>query len=491
MKRIIYLLPVALLFASCISPPSGFPSSDCTDAVPTQFTRIYIGAPSPGGRQSGTSAQDPLDGTTAEKFDTILRTIAEGQRPSWGTQSRIPPQNLIVCINPGVFRTSGQFDWFIPDGHATGTHTKGADSVGFTVEKNWRIHGHGTHQTLLELDRYVTGQFRDSAGNAFTGGRNIVIGTHSGDASGVAISDLTINANHDNLHQLEGLPLNLGAIVLKSFRGGHWIHNVNVVGASGDLGAENGVLESFLVFIWGNSPEADPSQDTGNLIENVTLTRPGSPVGKDTFPGGSVSAIVVTNAVAEIRNTLVEDYLIAYGGWAMGPVWFHDNVASGIMYGFNSDSFNNIGVTIQSNRFIHPASYGIVIGGSGPQQQFSKWKVLNNTIEINAQGAAGIVLRGQVKDSTFSGNTVFSDAPAPPNVIAIWSYSSGRSVANFNNIYQGNRLDDSQRVDFSQDPFFDSNCRFMNRDLQDQILPDFPDNTSGDGGCGTAVTLAQ
>ena len=188
MRRLpLFVLPVILSLVSCIPQERHFVSSDCTVPVQAQFTRIYIGTPSPGGQQSGTSALDPLDGTTADKFDTILRTIADGQRPTWGTQTQIPPENLVVCIGPGVFHTNGQYDWVIGKGH-----TQGADQIGFTVEKNWHIHGQGTHQTMLQLDGFVTDQYKDSAGNPFTGGTNTVIGTRSDDASGVEVSDLTI-----------------------------------------------------------------------------------------------------------------------------------------------------------------------------------------------------------------------------------------------------------------------------------------------------------
>lgn len=474
MNRLLLVFPAVIALVSCGSNAGEFPSLDCTGPVPAQFTRIFIGTPAAGGQQSGTSAGDPLDGTTADKFDTILRTIAEGKRPTWGTQTQIAPENLIVCINAGTFETNGQFDWVVTLGH-----NKGANNTGFTVEKNWRIHGQGADQTRLKLAGFVPDQFLDRTGNTFSGGSNVVIGTHSVDASGVEISDLTIDANHDNLNRVSGLPLNLEAIVLRSLHGGHWIHDLNVIGASGDLGGENIFLETFPIRIWGDSQDGDPSQSSGNIIENVTLTQPGRAVGNSTFPGGALTGIAVTSATGEVRKNLVDGYSIAFGGFDMGAVNFHDNIAQNMVYGFNADSFSNNGVTIQSNQFIHPAAYGIVIGGSEPQQKFLGWKVLNNIIAIDTPGTVGLVLRGQVQISTFAGNKIFSDQAAKPNVIAIWSYPSGPGVANFGNTFVNNQLDITQRIDFSQDPFFHQNCRFMNRDLQERPRLDFPDNSAG------------
>lgn len=128
--RLLLLPAMILALVSCKPLVPEVTSQDCAvSTVPADFTRIYIGAPARGGQQSGASASDPLDGSSADKFDTILRTIAEGQRPTWGTQKNIAPQNLIVCLESGTFQTNGQLDWVIDLGHTQG------GSHGFTVEK--------------------------------------------------------------------------------------------------------------------------------------------------------------------------------------------------------------------------------------------------------------------------------------------------------------------------------------------------------------------
>ncbi len=466
------LLALMMALPSCQTLDHEVISKDCTvAAVPTGFTRLYIGVPASNGQQSGTSAKDPLDGTTAVKLDTILSTIADGERPTWGTQTNIPQQNLIVCLASGTFSTNGQYDWVIDNHHSRGS------TLGFTAEKNWKIHGMGTGRTTLQLASFVANQFVDLHGAPFIGGSNIVIGTHSANASGIEISDLTIDANHDGLTSPGGLPLNLEGIVLRSDRGGHWIHNVHLTGASGDMGFRNILLEAFALQIWGNSLSMDPQQNTGTIVENVAVIKPGKPVTQDEPAGGATDGIVVNNAVAEIRNNTVDGYAVAYGGWAMGPVWFHDNIAQNVLYGFNADSFDNTGVILEANKIIHPASYGIVIGGGDGTRIFQNWNVINNSIQLNHANSAGLILRGQVRNSTFSGNTISSDGPAE-NQIAIWSYPLANGMANSGNSFQDNHIDKAMAINFSRDPDFSADCRYLNRDLQGNPRPDFPDNSN-------------
>jgi len=471
--RLVLLPALILALASCKPLVPEVTSQDCVvSAAPAGFTRIFIGAPARGGQQSGTSAEDPLDGTTVDKFDAILRTIAQGESPTWGTQKNIPAENLIVCLASGAFQTNGQYDWIMHLGHTRGVER------GFTVEKNWKIHGRGVDRTRLQLAGFVQDQFVDNNGSSFSGGRNLIIGTHSENSSGVEISDLTLDANHDQLTPAGGIPLNLAAISLRSVAGNHWIHNVKVTGASGDAGFRNVLYEAFAVQIWGSNQELDPRQSSGNLIENVNVTMAGRPMTSGSPPGGAMDGIIVNTAMAEVRNNVVEGYLIAYGGWAMEHVWFHDNISRDSHYGFNADSFTNNDVVLQSNQFIHPVQYGMVIGGGGTSNTFSNWSVLNNTVQMNAAGSIAIVLQGQVQNSVFTGNTIQSDGGLAHNLSAILSYSFKSGLENFNNVFQDNHIDKAMRVDFSGDPNFNTNCRFQNRDLQGLVRQDFPDNSS-------------
>jgi len=471
MKRALVVLPSTLILslASCMRLSPEVTSQDCVVPVPAGFTRIFVGNSAHAG--SGTSFDDPLDGSTVDKFDAILRTISEGQHPIWGAQTNIAPENVIVCLTSGTFQTNGQYDWRFGPGHTLGRET------GFTVEQNWKIHGRGVNRTTLQLASYLPDQFVGKNGAPLSGGRNIVIASHSPRASGIEVSDLTIDANHDHLTTPGGVPLNLEGIILRSDHGGHWIHNVSVIGGSGDVGFKNVLAETFAVQIWGNVA-GDPQQNTGNIIEHVTVSNPGRSMFSDSPAGGAMDGIVVNDAVAEVRNNVVDGYQVGYGGWAMGAVNFHDNIARNVQYGFNADSFNNTGVILQNNQFIKPSSYGIVIGGGGPNVSFSKWNLSGNTIQLGHGGAIAIVLRGQVQDSTFANNTISGDGSGHDQ-IAIWSYPAVSGVANLNNAFQDNHIDKALVMNFSQDPNFNTNCRFQNRDLQGQPRADFPDNSAG------------
>src|SRR5947209_2373577 len=74
-------------------------SSECTGAAPQKFSRIFIALRTDGRTGSGT-ATDPFDGSTAQKFDTVLRTRSEAKQ-----------QTLIVCIGLGAFKTEGNYEF--------------------------------------------------------------------------------------------------------------------------------------------------------------------------------------------------------------------------------------------------------------------------------------------------------------------------------------------------------------------------------------------
>lgn len=445
-------------------------SRDCTiPAVPATFTRVYIGTPHPGRPQSGTTPDDPLDGTTPQKFDTILRSIAEGQHPTWGALQNIGPENLIVCIGSGTFQTEGQFDFVMNVGHSL------RSPRGFTVAKNWKIHGRGTGRTTLQLASFVPDTFTDSNGATFPGGRNIAIGTNSEGSSGVEVSDLTIDANHDQLTSPGGMPLDLAAVQLRSHEGGHWIHDVNVIGGSGDAGFRNIRYETFAIQIWGDLRVPGAEVSAENMIENVRVSKPGRPMSKDSPPGGAMDGIVINGAAGEVRNNVIDEALIGIGGWSMDHVWFHDNLTRNTSYGFNADSFVNNNIRLESNQFIHPRLYGIIVGGG---DIFANWAITNNVITLNASNSTGMGLQGDVQNSTFTGNIIHSDSSTARNMVAIWSFANGPGVANFNNVFEGNRIDRRLIVNFSQDPNFNTDCRHQNRDLQGDALQGFPDSSA-------------
>ncbi len=190
---------------------------------------------------------------------------------------------LMVCLGPGTFQTKGSYDFMILRPHTA--------QQGFTVGRGWKIHGRGPAQTILQLADYLPITDPKNPQNMPVGtGWNTVISTNSDGASGVEISDLTLDANYPSLKSLARKngtkALNLEAIHLRSDLGGHWIHNVNVINAAGEIGGLNPAYETFPVWIV-SVQKAPPSANHGNIIEHVTMSG---------FGGGRCTAIAVASA---------------------------------------------------------------------------------------------------------------------------------------------------------------------------------------------------
>ena len=451
--------------ASPAAQPSK-PSADCTEdasRVPKGYSRVYI-AQRNGKDGSGRSLSDARDGSTAANFDTVLRCLSEGC-PAGQSEKAVPKtENLIVCIGPGVFQTKGTYDFLIG--------VPRTSQQGFTIGKGWKIHGSGVAKTTLQLIDYRRSvEPKDPETFPAATAHGVVLSTNSDDASGIEISDLTIDGNYPQLKaqaKQQGIKaLNVEAIHLRSNQGGHWIHHVNVINASGEVGGMFGTFEIFPVWVVSVS-NADPMQNKNNLIENVTMSQ---------FHGGLCTAIAVANALAEVRNNYVDGYQIGYGGWSMGPVWFHDNVAIHTDYGFNIDSLKNDGVKIESNRIIAPKKFGFVIGGGGVYTHFH---IFQNSIQIKDGGVVGIVFQGNVTKSVIENNTLTGEHSAAGNSLAIKNYSAGRHIgANQDNTYQSNHIDSSLKTAFYSPSQQSQNCFFGNVDERGNPRKDLKDNQAG------------
>src|SRR6266853_3839139 len=195
---------------------AAFPSSDCNAkaaSLKKGSTRVYIDLH--GGVDGiGRSMADARDGSTVAAFDSILRCYAEGcTDPASPQKSAARTENLIVCLGPGTFRTKGNYDYLIAEPHPS--------QDGFSVGKGWKIHGQGIDKTRVQLSAYfrITDP-NDQRSYPLGTGMNTVFSTNSDDASGVEISDLTVD---DNFPELKGYArqngikaLNLEGIHLRS-----------------------------------------------------------------------------------------------------------------------------------------------------------------------------------------------------------------------------------------------------------------------------------
>lgn len=342
-------------------------SADCEPNFDRKdYTRIFIALRSDEKAGTGT-LDDPFDGSTAQKFDTILRSRSEAGR-----------QNLVVCIGPGSFQTEGTADFVINIPHTS--------PRGFTVNRNWKIHGARMDRTILQLADFQPNAYGFPVGTA----AGLVIGTHDDKSSGIEVSDLTIDDNYPKLKsramRSKILRINLDAMHLRSDEGGNYVHHVNVIHSSGEI------TEAFPIQIFSVNASV---RSRNNVVEYNTFSDWGA---------GGCTAIALGNAIAEVRNNVVKDYTIAYGGWMIGAASFHDNFAINNEYGFNTDSLNNDGVAVQYNFIIHPRHYGLVIGGGG---SYSNFRIEDNTVK--AGNAIGLLFQGNVTNALVARNNFVVD----------------------------------------------------------------------------------
>ena len=440
--------------------PAAASSPDCSapaSSLPAGATRVYIALRN-SIDGSGRSARDARNGSTAANFDRILRCYSEGCTDAADPKRSVArTENLIVCLGPGKFETKGQYDFLINAPHR--------QPEGFTIGKGWKIHGAGIDRTTVQLIAYLPVTASDNPQNVPAGsGLGVVFATNSDNASGIEISGLTVDANYPALKAASARAgikaLNLEGIRLRSDRGGHWIHDVKVVHTAGEF------AEAFPVEIVSVNLKNTPGENHGNLIERVMLSD---------FGGGKCTAIAVANAVAEVRNNVVEGLQIGYGGWVMGPVWFHDNVAVGTEYGFNIDSLANRGVRIEQNQIIHPRSYGIVIGGDGTYADF---KISGNTIQIDKSRVIGLVFQGNVTGAVVRGNSILAESGV--KAAAIRNHAGDWPAGpNVNNTYESNRISSGLRAEFKGLSWQSRSCVFGNLDEHGKPSKDLKDNHAG------------
>ena len=75
-----------------------FVGSDCSGSAPSGYSRIFIAHRTDNEAGTGTNS-DPFNGSTAGKFDALLRARSESG-----------VTHLVVCIGPGIFQTEGTRD---------------------------------------------------------------------------------------------------------------------------------------------------------------------------------------------------------------------------------------------------------------------------------------------------------------------------------------------------------------------------------------------
>jgi hypothetical protein len=446
-------------------------SSECT-APSVSNPRIYIGVTGPFGSPVNNSAAQPLNGSTPDLFDAILRVKSESG-----------VQNLIVCLQSGTFKTNGagDFDFFdTPTVHGP-HHTNPLSPTGFSVNTNWHIHGQGINgpsATTVQLQDALQNPLDWSLPHPLdpnsppTSGLEIVFLNHNFDVSGVEISDLIIDDNYQFVKgKHSSIPLNLLAVYLNTTQGNHHLHHLNVINTSGEVAVPNETFEGFPIFVL--SFNASPTLNTGNLIEYVLMSddqqnaRCSGVTNASNVILGHCTGISIDNAAAEVRYNVVDGVENGIGGFLMPLVWFHDNFAFNNQgNGYITDSLNNRDVLIQYNEVRNPGMHGILVGGF---QSYNDFQLQYNTVYLDRDRTTGILLHGNVTDASVINNNIIQAVPI----------NSGNGITfdqtgNSNNQFEFNQISRGLTNSHSG-----SDCVFNNWDQFSVPLANFANTQSG------------
>jgi len=445
--------------------------------VPAGYSRIFFSHV--GGTGLGT-LNNPFD---ASLMDDNLRRISEQNDTSPLFTGQIPVDSnpgetssggvyhvdhLIVCLidTPATqqpFLTRGIWDFVINVGHKDGTSmpynpdANPASPVpsGFTVNRNWHIHGQGMNATTVKLLNYLNTPASDWQFPA-NAGLGIAFGTHGDDVGGVEISDLMVDLNYQALKSINPSEnLQLMGVNLRGDPGGNNIHNIHVIGY-----AAQASIEQFPVWIVSDT-NVIPTQGAYNQIKYVLLDN-SAPGAVDAHGAPKCTGITLANVQGEVAFNVANGWSTyannfggcqGYGGWDLENAWFHDNIAFNNSTSFLIDSLTNRSVTIEFNQFTNPQYNGMVLGGGGIYDYFT---IQYNTFSLATDHNVGILLQGNVHGANVTHNNVLVTSPPPPNVIAIFFQQF--TTGNLGNILQYNQVGEG----IGAVP--DGNCVFTNWD---------------------------
>jgi hypothetical protein len=303
---------------------------------------------------SGTGTQaDPYDGSTAAKFDALMRSF---------------PAYSVIHLGPGTFLTYGVLD------SSAGT--------GFVMKKGQQIVGAGMDVTIVKLMHC----FQFSGRQAYEG--DVFVVPYNVDGSGSLVSDLTVDLNSDYFaNQLGVSAYRTSAVVL---RGNNCtIRNVHAIHGHGDWGS---LLEAFILYIYNyydrNLGAWQPV--TGALIANclVDQTNIGYGSAIDLLAQGT------TPMSGTIRNNTVKDWTgEAPYGCSGQNILIQGNTSINCPRFFMSDSGVINGLTISGNT-MQGVKSGVYLIPGFSDTSYSNIVVENNqaSIYVPHQGDADTFL---------------------------------------------------------------------------------------------------
>jgi len=397
------------LSASLATTASYFPNT-------VYSSSIYIGLRNDGKTGNG-SQWDPFDGSTAAKFDTILRNYRLASSRS-----------LDIVILPGVYQTRGNYDYFNNGGLM--------DTIGWSAYSNWRIRGSGVEVTTLRLTGSTDCVL---SGSGYGSLRSSPIATfHYDTISGVEVCDMTIDGNYNvisaSIAAAYGLGINVSAVGLRG--NSHYIHDIKVINV-----ASNNGNEGFPINIGAQNDGGltDGIQTVAGWIENV-----------EAYPtGGYMTCIMVSNDLSGsifdggvsgyIKNNTVvcptgSNQIIAFGGYSMNGLEISENVCFNAHYAVNVDTFRNRNTSIVNNKFLSTHTYGIFFGGgtTGSADPYAANNILidGNVFEQRTNTQAIAVGGGYTNNYIITHNSFDTSGSGQTNIEMVAFHGSSTTSSN-------------------------------------------------------------
>ncbi len=427
--------------------------------ISSDYQRIFFADPAQytGTFGDGSSPTSPLppgsfsigSHTITMNMDYQLRCRVEGGADCDLDKILRRSTTLVVCLAPGTYLTNGEYDLIFNGSRAAGTN------LGFTLGAGWRFHGAGMSQTTVKLNSFLPIPMGTTTNLPPGSGYNAAFGTHDDSADNVEVSDLTVDLNYPVLKgQSPSTPLQLLGVQLRSNKGGHNIHNINV----SNYASENG-LEAFPIWIVSVA-KVGSALSKNNQIKYTIL-------GNSSPPPGLCTGITIANVQGEVAYNVANGWSSygntfggcqGFGGWSLDNAWFHDNFALNNSASFLTDSLTNRTVTIEYNQFLNPSGWGMVIGGTG---RYDYYTIQYNEIDLSNFGSTGILFQGDVTGANVTRNNITVQGTAGQNHGISFRANANRSL-NIGNALQFNQI--SSRA--SNDAVPAHNCVFNNTNEQ-------------------------
>lgn len=419
-----YVLHWEVRDPNVVSPsPTASTTTPAMNPVPVGLTRtIWITLRTDGLSGTGT-ANDPFDGSTAAKFDRIMRDQAANFRDASG--NTLP---LHVFLGPGTFLTRGEWHYTYGVGFP-GTYPgtpvyPGVDTeIGWLVHNDWIIEGSGIGVTIVKLEQWPTYGGPSFLPSGIWPNAHSVIAGASGNVGYAShraqVLDLTVDCNANAITRPKGIKLNAVKLFGKDAR----IERVGVKRAYGkNFASQTGVSTSVsspngLVAATAHSLGPNDAVVFSKAITAVSVANPGvvtsTAHGRRTGEVLTISGVVNVTSTPAINGshtvTVIDVNQFALNGvnvtatGAVGALALWQS-ASAFVDIVNANSFTITGVPVT-----HAGSGLTINWGGGQGECFALHHTLVEAVGLAgypsvATDITGVVIRDCVADEWATGN---------------------------------------------------------------------------------------